>query len=672
SFTHSSNLLLHQRTHAGARGQHKCDVCGRAFVSEAYLQKHLQCHVIEQAYIQAETEVFLASTASAEVVETVEMLFKCGSCEETFKNEELLQSHQQVHAQPEAKEERSYACTTCGKSFKNASGLSRHQHSHSSERPFKCSICEKTFVQLSNLLVHQRTHPAEQQLIQAEAEVTFPQSSEASGPPIPAEVTVPANNGLDRPYKCTVCPKAFKGSSGLRYHMRVKRSSLLSIHQRVHTGVRAFKCAECGLTFKWSSHYQYHLRPFTHSSNLQLHQRTHSSERPFRCNVCGKGFVMSSYLQRHLRTHLGQSGNNNDGGSAPQSSPAMPVLGPTLNVELANPQAAPSSQNFFLVQTSQGLQLIPSAQQNTQRFILLSPPQVVPKPAPVQNTGGLIIFSNSGQGVTMQGTPVVPKNVQKRSRAKKPVAPPPPARQNLIFVPSPAGQSATNLQIQTLPTGPRPGPNVVVLQNVGEPEVQNVHLQAVASGTGVSSAEEENVILVHNTQGGELLQAEAEQSSDGLQDMEEVQDVRIETVQTDEGVQNIIVLQNADGKQTRLCLQEVEGLQTAPELQNLQLQAAPEAPGSQKLLIIRGTQGEQTLQLMEGLPAGQSLQLVQAPPSSSTGVANLHGIPGAHGGQNMQMLQLVANPAPVMQSPQGLSTIQVVQTVPSVQLVHTF
>uniref|UniRef100_A0A8U8C152 Uncharacterized protein n=1 Tax=Geospiza parvula TaxID=87175 RepID=A0A8U8C152_GEOPR len=45
----------------------------------------------------------------------------------------------------------------------------------------------------------------------------------------------------ERPYRCGECGKAFKGSSGLRYHLRD------------HTGERPYTCATCGKSFKRSS-----------------------------------------------------------------------------------------------------------------------------------------------------------------------------------------------------------------------------------------------------------------------------------------------------------------------------------------------------------------------------------------------------------------------------------
>ncbi|NXR16360.1 ZN628 protein, partial [Semnornis frantzii] len=45
AFTHSSNLLLHRRTHAAAAARpHECPTCAKAFMSDACLQKHLQTH----------------------------------------------------------------------------------------------------------------------------------------------------------------------------------------------------------------------------------------------------------------------------------------------------------------------------------------------------------------------------------------------------------------------------------------------------------------------------------------------------------------------------------------------------------------------------------------------------------------------------------------------------
>ncbi|NXS73151.1 ZN628 protein, partial [Pandion haliaetus] len=88
-----------------------------------------------------------------------------------------------------------------------------------------------TFTQLAGLLGHQRSHPA-----------AVPPHSPPEAPRPPVVPQPPP----ERPYQCTECGKAFKGSSGLRYHMRD------------HTGERPYACRECGKAFKRSSLLQIH------------------------------------------------------------------------------------------------------------------------------------------------------------------------------------------------------------------------------------------------------------------------------------------------------------------------------------------------------------------------------------------------------------------------------
>ncbi|XP_028280184.1 zinc finger protein 850 [Parambassis ranga] len=493
--------------------------------------------LVGAGHLLADFEEVVETTTVAESGHTAEVLLglaegtdgssaNVGTTQAQF---DLLQSFTEVTqsteaVQPEARTTwAGLSCGYCNKTFKTSGGLNRHvslMHSLSSQSrsQFSCSACDRSFPLLSSLLTHQHSHTPEQRLLaEAEAEIVCPPSLSLSLPlpsspsqadkqqegqreihvdiitvseeqeqqpakPTKAHKKAGSNKSTpagERPYRCSECGKAFKGSSGLKYHMRdhtgerpyrctecgksFKRSSLLSIHQRVHTGVRAFQCPHCPLTFKWSSHYQYHLRQhtgerpyvckecgksfkntsclrrhsqmhsglrphtcsicsksfsqisnlkqherthsgerpfqcthcsksFTHSSNLQLHLRTHSSRKDYKCPYCSKEFVMHSYLQRHIRTHgSGVSLPGSGGGSKDSVAVKANVGGVTTTTTLLSPitlEASGSngslivsqpalnippntSQNYFMIQTASGLQLIP-----------LSSPAPTPPPPP--------------------------------------------------------------------------------------------------------------------------------------------------------------------------------------------------------------------------------------------------------------------------------------------------
>uniref|UniRef100_A0A8C2GW59 C2H2-type domain-containing protein n=1 Tax=Cyprinus carpio TaxID=7962 RepID=A0A8C2GW59_CYPCA len=523
AFSQSTNLRQHMRIHTGER-PYICGDCGRSFTHSSNLALHRISHIegkgksagkgggADSGSSAQEMEVVVETTTVADSGQTAELLGLDAIRNESGQAQyDLLQTFTaSVNQMPTdtgvPTAQATTECVYCGKSFKTSSGLTRHVAQSRSQ--FNCSACDRSFPLLSSLLNHQHSHTPEQRLLaEAEAEIVCPSLS------LPyitlyqwfsVPVLAPPSSAYFRPYRCSECGKSFKGSSGLRYHMRdhtgerpyrctecgksFKRSSLLSIHQRVHTGVRAFQCPYCPLTFKWSSHYQYHLRQhtgerpyvcqecgksfkntsclrrhsqlhsglrphacsvcgkafsqtsnlkqherthsgerpfqcsqchksFTHSSNLQLHLRTHSLHKDFKCQHCGKEFVMLSYLQRHLRTHSsgGAVACTKEAGKVAKGSGASESA--TLNVNLNVPGGLTSlfptdgnstlilsppnldippntSQNYFMIQTTSGLQLIPLS--NPTPTQPAPPPPPPPPPPQTQNFLLLQCQSNNG------------------------------------------------------------------------------------------------------------------------------------------------------------------------------------------------------------------------------------------------------------------------------------
>lgn len=223
-------------------------------------------------------------------------------------------------------------------------------------------------------------------------------------------------------------------------------------------------------------------------------------------------------------------------------------------------------------------------------------------------------------------------------------------------------QEVTTVQLQ-------PAQEVTAVQLQPAQEVTTVQLQPLTgqlsnSSGGAVATDTPNLLVVQSGAAEELLTGPggAGEVGDGEASTGVVQDVLFETLQTDDGLQSVLVLSGADGEQTRLCVQEVEtlspGLTEAP---------APGPPG-QKLLIIRSAPAAELLENSNVAGGATTLQLLAPPPPGP--------VPAAAGMQvapTSQMVQVVpAGAGPGVMAPQGLPSIQIVQTLPAVQLVHTF
>lgn len=254
------------------------------------------------------------------------------------------------------------------------------------------------------------------------------------------------------------------------------------------------------------------------------------------------------------------------------------------------------------------------------------------------------------------------------------------AGQSLILLQNVGGGEAgppevSGVQLQPLRPAPevatvqlQPAQEVTTVQLQPAQEVTTVQLQPVAGqlsspSGGAVATEAPNLLVVQSEAPEELLAGSGPgEPGDGEATTGVVQDVLFETLQTDEGLQSVLVLSGADGEQTQLCVQEVETLPSGL--------AEPPAPGppGQKLLIIRSAPATELLENSSVGGGAATLQLLAPPAASPASVPA--GVPAAPASQMVQVVPAGAVPGGM--ASQGLPSIQIVQTLPAVQLVHTF
>lgn len=83
-----------------------------------------------------------------------------------------------------------------------------------------------------------------------------------------------------RPYKCDLCPLAFKVKLILKRHMLI------------HTTPVNISCSMCS-------------KKFRRQDDLDAHLRSHLQYRKFACTFCSQTFVTSGGLKSHIGVHNG-------------------------------------------------------------------------------------------------------------------------------------------------------------------------------------------------------------------------------------------------------------------------------------------------------------------------------------------------------------------------------
>ncbi|XP_059469594.1 zinc finger protein ZFP2-like isoform X3 [Neocloeon triangulifer] len=291
SFITKQKLMEHSNKHSGLT-PYDCKICGKGFRRYSNLIQHrdwlhlrkrkppidLHCSFCEQIFHSKKRMEWHLEEAHFPQPHV------CAHCPQRFTHASCLTRHvRQLHDRkylPQAKEggpKKGYKECTECGGVYSKTSLAVHMRTHSGIKPYKCTICFKAFTTRWNLSQHMWTHESPAQL----------------------------------PLKCDVqqCRKAFY------------RKEDLEAHRRSHTKHKAYTCNVCGMKFLRKSncmrHYREHVKDKEHTCEicsktfhrsyyLAEHMRTHSGEKPYSCHICGKNSTTKSNHNKHLKTHLGK------------------------------------------------------------------------------------------------------------------------------------------------------------------------------------------------------------------------------------------------------------------------------------------------------------------------------------------------------------------------------
>ncbi|XP_020300192.1 zinc finger protein 2 homolog [Pseudomyrmex gracilis] len=157
-FSELDEFIKHTRSHKCS--EYRCHVCGEVFSTLSDLGRHQYVHSVQK---QKTTEKFYCCSVCKSSFSNLEALqhhqettthdYTCLQCGKSFLIERFLRRHLKTHS-TSAK----FICEDCGKAFKTEQYLANHKLVHSEEMPFTCPHCPARFKRKDRLGRHMLIH----------------------------------------------------------------------------------------------------------------------------------------------------------------------------------------------------------------------------------------------------------------------------------------------------------------------------------------------------------------------------------------------------------------------------------------------------------------------------------------------------------------------------------
>jgi KRAB domain-containing zinc finger protein len=140
-YSRMSSLYVHRKIHDGI--VHECDLCGKKFSTEKYLQAHLLRKIHLGAQIKQKR---------------VKREHQCPQCDKTFTSKASYKEHIRFMHKKKEVQRRENVCSQCDITFKHRSSYDRHMRFQHHGKGFQCTVCGKVYPDSFTLNRHFGTH----------------------------------------------------------------------------------------------------------------------------------------------------------------------------------------------------------------------------------------------------------------------------------------------------------------------------------------------------------------------------------------------------------------------------------------------------------------------------------------------------------------------------------